>query len=54
MAEFCDPGTKVIVIGDVNDVTLYRDLISRGVSEYLITPVSVFQLIGAIGNLYAA
>lgn len=53
LAEYCDAGTKVIVIGDVNDVTLYRDLISRGVSEYLITPVSVFQLIGAIGNLYA-
>jgi pilus assembly protein CpaE len=52
LAEFCDAGTKVIVIGDVNDVTLYRDLISRGVSEYLIAPVSVFQLIGSIGNLY--
>lgn len=53
LAEFCDAGTKVIVIGDVNDVTLYRDLIARGVSEYLITPVSVFQLIGTIGELYA-
>jgi pilus assembly protein CpaE len=53
LAEYCDAGTKVIVIGDVNDVTLYRDLIHRGVSEYLITPVSVFQLIGAIGDLYA-
>ncbi|MGX1498645.1 pilus assembly protein CpaE [Labrenzia sp. MBR-25] len=53
LAEYCDPGTKVIVIGDVNDVTLYRELISRGVSEYLITPVNVFQLIGSIANLYA-
>ncbi len=53
LAEYCDAGTKVIVIGDVNDVMLYRDLISRGVSEYLITPVSVFQLIGSIANLYA-
>lgn len=53
LAEYCDAGTKVIVIGDVNDVTLYRDLIHRGVSEYLITPVSVFQLIGAISDLYA-
>jgi pilus assembly protein CpaE len=52
LAEYCDAGTKVIVIGDVNDVTLYRDLISRGVSEYLITPVSIFQLIGSISNLY--
>ncbi|TYC49179.1 AAA family ATPase [Rhodobacterales bacterium] len=53
LAEYCDAGTKVIVIGDVNDVMLYRELIARGVSEYLITPVSVFQLIGAIGQLYA-
>lgn len=52
LAEYCDAGTKVVVIGDVNDVTLYRDLIHRGVSEYLITPVNVFQLIGAIGSLY--
>ncbi|MEP2707733.1 MAG: CpaE family protein [Roseibium sp.] len=52
LAEYCDAGTKVIVIGDVNDVMLYRELISRGVSEYLIAPVSIFQLIGSIGNLY--
>nr|WP_208996953.1 CpaE family protein [Roseibium denhamense] len=52
LAEYCDAGTRVIVIGDINDVSLYRELISRGVSEYLITPVSVFQLIEAIGNLY--
>lgn len=53
LAEYCDAGTKVIVIGDVNDVTLYRELIARGVSEYLITPISVFQLIGSVSNLYA-
>jgi len=53
LAEYCDAGTKVIVVGDINDVTLYRDLISRGVSEYLIAPISVLQLIGAIGNLYS-
>lgn len=53
LAEYCDAGTRVIVVGDVNDVTLYRELISRGVSEYLITPVSIFQLIGAISKLYA-
>ncbi|MEP3046690.1 MAG: CpaE family protein [Roseibium sp.] len=52
LAEYCDAGTKVIVIGDVNDVLLYRELIARGVSEYLIAPVSIFQLIGSIGNLY--
>lgn len=53
LAEYCDAGTRVIVIGDVNDVSLYRELISRGVSEYLITPVSIFQLIGSISNLFS-
>src|SRR5262245_41278655 len=33
LAENCDPGTKVIVIGHFNDVLLYRDLLKRGVSE---------------------
>ena len=52
LAEYCDAGTKVIVIGDVNDVTLYRDLVQRGVSEYLITPLDIYQLISSVGNLY--
>ncbi|WP_349359365.1 AAA family ATPase [Stappia sp.] len=52
LAEVCDAGTKVIVIGHVNDVSLYRDLIQRGVSDYLVAPIDLFQLIGAIGSLY--
>lgn len=52
LAEYCDAGTKVIVIGDVNDVTLYRELIQRGVSEYLITPLDIYQLIRSISELY--
>ena len=40
LAEVCDPGTKVVVIGHVNDVPLYRELIRRGVSEYLVAPVA--------------
>jgi len=39
LAESCDPGTKVIVIGHTNDIVLYRDLLKRGVSEYLVEPV---------------
>jgi pilus assembly protein CpaE len=52
LAEYCDAGTKVIVIGDVNDVTLYRELIQRGVSEYLIAPLDIYQLIRSISELY--
>ncbi len=29
-AEVCDPATKVVVVGRVNDVELYRELMRRG------------------------
>lgn len=53
LAEYCDAGTKVIVVGNVNDVTLYRELMHRGVSEYLITPLDIYQTIQAISGLYS-
>jgi pilus assembly protein CpaE len=52
MAECCDSGTKVVVIGHVNDVTLYRELLKRGVSEYLIAPITPLQFIESHSNLY--
>ncbi len=52
LAENCDPGTKVLVIGHANDVLLYRELLKRGVSEYLVEPVDPMQLMEAISNLY--
>jgi pilus assembly protein CpaE len=52
LAESCDAGTKVVVIGHVNDVLLYRDLMKRGVSEYLIAPISAMQFIEALSGLY--
>jgi pilus assembly protein CpaE len=54
LANYCDSGTRVIVIGNVNDVTLYRDLVRRGVSDYLISPVGVLQVVRAISGLYSA
>ena len=48
LAEVCDPGTKVIAIGHVNDVLLYRELLRRGVSEYVVAPVKVLQIIESI------
>ncbi len=53
LAEVCDPGTKVIVIGAANDIALYRELMRRGVSEYLVPPMKPLQLIAAITSLYA-
>ncbi|MFZ0608423.1 MAG: AAA family ATPase, partial [Xanthobacteraceae bacterium] len=54
LAEYCDAGTRVIVIGRMNDVMLYRELVRRGVSDYLIAPVSVLQVVRAICGLFSA
>jgi len=52
LAECCDAGTKVIVVGHSNDVVLYRELLKRGVSEYLIQPTSPLAVMEGISNLY--
>lgn len=52
LASVCDPSTKVIIIGRVNDIALYRELIRQGVSEYLVRPQSPLQLIKSIAGLY--
>jgi pilus assembly protein CpaE len=52
LAETCDAATKVIVIGRVNDVELYRELMRRGASEYLVAPLAPLQLIEIISGLY--
>ncbi len=52
LAQVCDAGTKVMVIGHINDVILYRELMNQGVSEYAVAPVGEVQLIEYIANLY--
>jgi len=52
LAEVCDPTTKVVVVGRVNDVELYRELMRRGASEYLVAPLNPLHLIEVISGLY--
>lgn len=54
LSESCDAGTKVVVVGHVNDVQLYRDLIRRGVSEYLIAPLETLDVLRTLSELYTA
>ncbi|MCQ0989537.1 AAA family ATPase [Jiella sp. LLJ827] len=54
LAEVCDPGSKVVIIGHYNDVALYRDLIHRGISEYLVAPISIGDVMTVIGDLFVA
>jgi pilus assembly protein CpaE len=54
LADVCDAGTRVLVIGKQNDVLLYRELIRRGVSDYLIAPIAAIDVVRAICNLFNA
>ena len=53
LAEVCDSGTRVIVVGRINDVTLYRELTKRGVSDYMIAPVGTIDIVRAVCGLYS-
>ncbi|HHI82882.1 MAG TPA: CtpF protein, partial [Rhizobiales bacterium] len=53
LAQVCEPETKVIVIGHLNDIILYRELMNAGVSDYIVAPLNNLQFIEAIANLYS-
>lgn len=52
LAEVCHAETKVVVIGHINDVLLYRELIRLGISDYLVAPIGQIPFIEAIAALY--
>ena len=52
LANVCVPSTKLIVIGYANDVALYRELLFRGVSEYMVAPIDPVTMIAVIARLY--
>ena len=54
LAEVCDASTRLILLGHVNDVLLYRELIRGGVSEYIVLPTSAQSIVTAITELFAA
>jgi pilus assembly protein CpaE len=54
LAEVCDAGTRVVVVGRINDVTLYRELTRRGVSDYLIGPIGTLDVVRSICGLFAS
>ncbi len=52
LAEVCDPTTKVIVIGHYNDIWLYRELIRSGISEYVVAPISLADILSVASNIF--
>lgn len=52
LSEFCDPSTKVIIIGPNNDIELYRELIGLGVSDYMHAPVDVVAFVASVSKAF--
>jgi len=52
LALHCDEGVEVMVIGAQNDIMLYRKLMARGVSEYIVPPIKPLALIHSIADLF--
>ena len=52
LAEVCDPSTKVVIVGRYNDIPLYRDLIRNGISEYMVGPVGMAEVLNAMAAIF--
>jgi pilus assembly protein CpaE len=54
LATVCDAGTRVVVIGNENDDVPYRELVRRGVSDYVVGPVDTLDVVRTICGLFSA
>jgi pilus assembly protein CpaE len=54
LSHVCDAESRVMVIGRHNDIVLYRELIRRGVSDYLISPVGIVDIVRAVSGLFSS
>ena len=53
LASVCDEGTRVVMVGATNDIRLYRQLMDKGVSDYLVPPLHPLHVIRSLGELYS-
>ena len=52
LADVCDRDTHVVIIGDNNDIGLYRELIRNGIAEYMVKPVSMSDVIDTMASIF--
>jgi pilus assembly protein CpaE len=50
LANVCEPGTRVLVIGSSDNVDLYRELKNMGIDDYLCKPLNQSLLLHALGR----
>lgn len=53
LASVVDAGTKVVMLGATNDIRLYRELMDKGLSDYLVPPFQPIGLIRSLSELYS-
>ena len=53
LATVCDPGTRVVVIGTETDDAPYRELVRRGVSDYVVGPIDTLDVVRSICGLFS-
>jgi pilus assembly protein CpaE len=51
LANVCEPGVSVIVIGTRNEVGLYRDLLQAGVADYIVKPLTPHLVAKALNTI---
>jgi pilus assembly protein CpaE len=54
LATVCDPGTRVVVIGRERDAAPYRELLRRGVNDYVVGPIETLDVLRSISSLFSA
>jgi pilus assembly protein CpaE len=54
LSDACEPSVAVVVVGERNDVDLYRSLLGAGIQDYLFKPLSVGLLQRALAPRDAA
>src|SRR6201990_1201631 len=54
LSHVSDPGTGVIVVGNEADDVPYRELVRRGVNDYVVGPVGVIDIVRSICSLFSA
>ncbi|WP_028745549.1 AAA family ATPase [Rhizobium mesoamericanum] len=52
LAAVCDPSTKVVIVGYYNDIALYRELMRNGISEYMVQPVAMPDIMMAMAAIF--
>ncbi len=52
LAAVCDPSTKVVIVGYYNDIALYRELMRNGISEYIVQPVAMPDVMAAMAAIF--